>query len=206
MKKMANLFVIAAPSGAGKTSLVKALVESMKNIRVSISHTTRPQRSSEKNGVNYYFIEQKQFDQMVQENRFLEYANVFGQCYGTSKDWVLEQLQKGSDVILEIDWQGATQIRSLVPDCISIFIFPPSRLALKERLKNRGQDNETVIQRRLAEATIEMSHYQEFNYTVINDDFEHALSDLKTIVLAERLKTPRQATLHETMIRQLLED
>lgn len=177
-----RLFIIAAPSGTGKTSLVKALTEAMDNVLVSVSHTTRPKRPAEKDGENYFFIEQDQFDKMVAEQAFLEYARVFGHSYGTSKAWILKQLQQGNDIILEIDWQGAAQVRALYPEAVSIFIMPPSLSVLRERLETRGQDAPEVIEGRLAKAEEEMSHRDTFDYSVVNDDFEQALQALKAIV------------------------
>ncbi len=182
-----KLYIIAAPSGAGKTSLVKAMVESTPHVKVSISHTTRPIRPGEQDGVNYHFTTPETFKSMLGQGLFLEHAEVFGNYYGTSESWVREQLEKGEDVILEIDWQGAQQIRRLMPDAVSIFILPPSREALHERLVGRGQDPEEVIERRMAQAVNEMSHYNEFEYIVINDEFDLALRDLQTIIRSRRL-------------------
>lgn len=201
---IANLFVIAAPSGAGKTSLVKALVENTDHICVSISHTTRPIRPGEIDGINYHFVSQTQFLQMVAHNQFLEHAQVFDNYYGTSQHWVAQQLKKGVDVVLEIDWQGALQVRKLKPDCIGIFILPPSRAELEQRLRQRGQDNETVIARRMEQAIDELTHYVEFDYLVVNQDFNTALYDLQAIVRSHRLTHRIQAAKQENLLKSLL--
>lgn len=178
-----TLFVIAAPSGTGKTTLVHALCKSMSNIRVSISCTTRPQRHGEKEGVDYYFIDKKTFDDMVASNQFLEHERVFDYYYGTPRQWVEEQIALGNDVILEIDWQGARDVRKLMPDkVVSIFILPPAFSTLEQRLHGRGQDNEQTIRRRMQEALSELSHYGDFEYLVINNDLDKALSELRNIV------------------------
>ncbi|TAK73742.1 MAG: guanylate kinase [Gammaproteobacteria bacterium] len=189
---LGNLYVIAAPSGTGKTTLVKALVDSLPHITVSISHTTRSKRPSEMHGVNYYFIEKAEFERMITRGEFLEHAVIFDHYYGTSREWVQETLEKGVDVILEIDWQGHQQIRSLFPDAISIFILPPSVEGLRERLVKRNQDRPDIIQRRLADAKETLSHVHEFDYVVVNDDFMQALHDLQIIVEAGRLLGSRQ--------------
>jgi len=199
-----NLFVISAPSGAGKTSLVKALVDSLSGIRVSISHTTRPMRPGEVNGVNYHFVTRENFIEQVERSEFLEHAEVFGNLYGTSQRWVEDQLAQGGDIILEIDWQGAQQIRRLMPSVISIFILPPSREILIQRLRNRGQDSEDIIARRTAEAIHEMTHYSESDYLIVNDQFQQALTELQAIVHSQRLRQLRQATLHQPLINSLL--
>jgi guanylate kinase len=178
----ARLFVISAPSGAGKTSLVKALLERLPGLRVSTSHTTRSRRPTEENGREYYFVDNTEFDRMVAGKAFLEHARVFDNQYGTSRAQLEEKLAAGHDVILEIDWQGARQVRSLVPDCRSIFILPPSREALRSRLTNRHTDSAAVIERRLADAVTDMSHYLEFDYVVVNDDFETAADQLARII------------------------
>lgn len=188
----ADLYIISAPSGAGKTSLVDALLKKLSDVRVSVSHTTRPMRPGEQNGVNYNFVSEDEFQREVNEGGFLEHAEVFGNYYGTSQAWVDIQRNQGTDVILEIDWQGAQQVRRLVPEAISVFILPPSRQALRSRLEGRGQDDAAVIERRMAQARDEMSHYAEFDYLVVNDDFEHALQDLKAIFVARRKTLARQ--------------
>jgi guanylate kinase len=182
-----NLYVIAAPSGTGKTSLVNALVDSMQQVTVSISHTTRAKRPGETHGVHYYFIDENQFKEMIQHGDFLEYATVFHYLYGTSHTWVEATLAKGQDVILEIDWQGCQQIKQKFPDCVSIFILPPSYADLAERLEKRNQDKPEVIQERLADVKETMSHIQEYDYLVLNADFAHAVNDLKMIIESGRL-------------------
>jgi len=203
---MGTLYIIAAPSGTGKTSLVKALTESTSELAVSISHTTRSQRSGEIDGKHYHFISEQNFVDMIHGDAFLEYARVYDYYYGTSKEGVLQLLASGSDVILEIDWQGATQIRQLFPQTVSIFILPPSRDILKSRLQERAQDPERIINKRMAKAAEEISHYAEFDYLVVNDDFNKALTDLKAIIQCQRLKTVRQAALHTQLLAHLLQD
>lgn len=199
-----TLFVISAPSGAGKTSLVKALIDSTPGISVSVSHTTRPKRPGEQDGVNYHFVSREAFEERLNQADFLEEAEVFGNRYGTSKTWVNEQLAQGTDVILEIDWQGAQQIRRLLPDSVGVFILPPSRTVLEQRLRGRGQDSEAVIAQRLAQATDEMSHHVEYQYLVINDDFDTALAELRAIVMAQRLKIDKQVVNHSGLLQSLL--
>jgi guanylate kinase len=199
-----SLFIISAPSGAGKTSLVKALLEGANDVTVSVSHTTRPMRPGEEHGEHYYFVDRDTFEDMQRQGLFLEHARVFDNYYGTSRQTVEENLQKGLDVILEIDWQGARQVRQFFPDSQSIFILPPSRQALRERLTGRGQDDEAVIDRRMRDAVSELSHYEEFDYLVINDIFEQALQDLRTIIGADRLRTARQKARYETELVELL--
>ena len=182
-----TLFVVSAPSGAGKTSLVKALVESTPGLDVSVSHTTRPQRPGEENGVNYHFVSKDTFAQMLNDNAFLENAEVFGNLYGTSKASVQEQLDAGTDVILEIDWQGAEQVRRQLPESVSVFILPPSKSVLRERLDGRGQDSESVIQGRMDQAAEQISHHVEFDYLIINDDFDVALNELRALIHSQRL-------------------
>jgi guanylate kinase len=178
----ARLFVISAPSGAGKTSLVKALVAAHAGLAVSISHTTRRQRPNEVDGRDYHFIDVPRFEHMVAAGEFLEHACVFGNYYGTGRSALEAQLRAGKDVILEIDWQGARQVRATMPVCTSIFVLPPSRAALEERLKGRGTDSPEVIARRLADAVTDMSHWREFDHVLINDDFNAAVAGLSTIV------------------------
>lgn len=199
------LYVISAPSGAGKTSLVKALVESIPNLCVSISHTTRPKRPDEIEGVNYYFISKQKFESLIKAKAFLEHAQVFQQdYYGTNAAFVEEKLSQGIDVILEIDWQGAAQIRKAFQKAVTIFILPPSCDALKERLQHRASDNETVISKRMTEAKSEMSHYHEFDYLIVNDQFDTALADLKTIVQCRRLRQTYQQKKYAELIQRLL--
>jgi len=199
-----TLYIFAAPSGAGKTSLVKALVETTSEIEVSVSHTTRAPRPGEVDGVNYYFTDVDAFQSMVAQGAFLEHARVFDNFYGTARSNIEQRLAAGVDVILEIDWQGARQVREQFPDSIGIFILPPSRQALEERLRGRGQDGDDVIARRMREAESEMSHYAEFDYLVINDDFAIALAELAAIVMARRLRTEAQASRHGQMLKELL--
>ena len=197
-----TLFIISAPSGAGKTSLVAEILAQINNIQASISHTTRDCRPGEKNGINYHFVDRQQFGTMIDNNAFLEHAEVFGNFYGTSQEWVKATLDTGIDVILEIDWQGAEQVRSKFAESQSIFILPPSKQALRERLNDRGQDHAEVIEKRIAAATEEMSHYVEADYLVINDDFALALQQLKSIISAQRCKMPVLG--HEKLLADLL--
>lgn len=199
-----TLFVVSAPSGAGKTSLVKALVDTNPGLDVSVSHTTRPQRPGEVNGVNYHFTSKEQFGEMLNNSAFLESAEVFGNLYGTSKDSVQQQLNSGKDVILEIDWQGAEQIRRQMPEAVSIFILPPSEAVLRERLVGRGQDSEQVIQSRMDQATEQISHHVEFDYLIINDDFNTALEELRTLINSQRLRSSAQCQRHQQLIASLL--
>ena len=199
-----TLYIISAPSGAGKTSLVKALVESTDAIGVSVSHTTRTMRPGEQNGTNYHFVSREQFLEMVGNSDFLEHAEVFGNLYGTSKSAVQQELSAGRDVILEIDWQGAQQIRRAFPESVGVFVLPPSRETLDERLRGRGQDPEPVIQQRLAKAAEEMSHYVEYDYIVINDNFQMALAELQSIVTTQRLRVVPQSTKYADLISKLL--
>ena len=180
--KHGRLFVIAAPSGAGKTSLVKALLASEPRLRLSVSHTTRQRRPTEEDGREYHFVPVPQFERLVARGEFLEHARVFDNFYGTARRFVAEQLRQGHDVILEIDWQGAQQVRRAMPQCVSIFILPPSRRALAERLARRATDSPEIIARRLRDAAADMSHYREFDYVIVNDDFAQAVSDLRRIV------------------------
>jgi guanylate kinase len=184
------LFIISAPSGAGKTSLVAELLNNMSNIKASISHTTRDRRPGEVDAVNYHFVSRPQFVDMIEQSAFLEHAEVFGNFYGTSQQWVADTLASGEDVILEIDWQGAAQVRKLFPASTSIFILPPSKQALRERLHKRAQDNAEVIEKRVAAATEEMSHYVEADFLVVNDDFDTALQEMISIVRAQHCRLP----------------
>ncbi|TBU92606.1 guanylate kinase [Phytopseudomonas dryadis] len=199
-----TLYIISAPSGAGKTSLVKALTDSEPLIRVSVSHTTRAMRPGESDGVNYHFVAREQFHAMLDKNAFLEHAEVFGNLYGTSQAWVEQTLADGFDLILEIDWQGAQQVRRLMPQARSIFILPPTQEALRHRLTSRGQDSGEIIEQRMREAVSEMSHYVEYDYIVINDDFSHALSDLKAIFRANQLRQQSQQQRHLGLLNELL--
>lgn len=198
------LFVVSAPSGAGKTSLVKKLREQLQGFSVSVSHTTRPRRTGETDGVDYFFTALPQFTQMVNAGAFLEHAQVFDHCYGTARATVEGILDTGSDVLLEIDWQGARQIKQQMPSCQTIFILPPSREALLHRLQSRGQDDGDTIARRMGEAIAEMSHYNEYDYLVINDDFDQALADLASIVNASRLRTAVSFFRRQALIASLL--
>lgn len=200
-----TLFVVAAPSGAGKSTLVNALLESDGSISLSVSHTTRPPRPGEEYGRHYYFVERATFEREVADGIFLEHAQVHGNLYGTSREAVDGQLRQGRDVLLEIDWQGARQIRKAMPECVSVFILPPSRAELERRLRGRGSDSAEVIERRLLNSRGEIAHAHEFNYIIVNDRFEDALEDLKAIVRAVRLRTPLQRTRHEALIGELLE-
>ncbi len=190
--KKGKLYIISAPSGAGKTSLIKKLIPITDKLLVSVSHTTRAQRLGEVDGVDYFFTPVEKFKTLIEQQAFLEYAQVFDNYYGTSQKSVEDSLKQGNDVILEIDWQGAEQIRYILPDAISIFILPPSTEVLRERLQGRGQDSKAVIDRRMQDAVTEMSHYAEYNYLVVNDDFSHALTELKSIILANRLTIEHQ--------------
>lgn len=179
---MANLFIIAAPSGCGKTSLVKALLGSSSKLSVSVSHTTRKPRKGEINGENYHFVSKERFGEMISNNDFVEHAEVFGNMYGTARSNIKEKLDANIDIILEIDWQGARQVRENMPNSISIFILPPSKNVLLQRLIDRGQDDDETISKRMKNSESEMSHYDEFEYLVINDQFDSALNDLKAII------------------------
>ncbi len=198
------LYIISAPSGAGKTSLVKALLEDMDFIEVSVSHTTRAKRPGEREGIDYHFVEQAVFKQMIAAQQFLEHAQVFGNYYGTSKEHIKEKLQQGIDIILEIDWQGAQQVRQQFEDCTTVFILPPSREELLSRLRDRGQDSDEIIERRMNEATEQVSHYEEFDYLLINDQFAHALGELKSLIHAFRLRQSKQCHRHQQLIKSLL--
>ena len=199
-----NLYIVAAPSGGGKTSLVKALVEGMSDIAVSVSHTTRPQRPGEVDGVDYFFIKQDEFNQMILENAFIEHAQVFENSYGTSKSQIEDRLRRGVDVLLDIDWQGAQQIKHVFKNTVGIFIIPPSLDTLKQRLQGRKQDADDVIHARMQRAKDELSHYAEFDYLVVNDDFYCAASDLKSIVIAHRLRMQRQIEKQRKLLSFLL--
>lgn len=199
-----TLFMVSAPSGAGKTSLLKALLEQDEMLHVSASYTTRPQRSEEVEGKDYHFVDHRDFLQKVEDGSFLEHAKVFDNYYGTDRKEVLDQLEQGFDVILEIDWQGARQIRSSMSGTISIFILPPSEDVLHQRLMDRGQDDEEVIQRRMREAKSQISHFSEFDYLVVNEDFSQALGELKSIVLANRLRQERMAEKLQDQLTSML--
>ena len=198
------LYTVSAPSGAGKTSLVKALLERVDTIQVSVSHTTRAMRPGEVDGVNYHFVSREQFQAILDAGQFLEYAEVFGNFYGTSQAWVEETLAAGRDVILEIDWQGAEQIRRLIPETVAIFILPPSLAALESRLNGRGQDPQDVIDSRMQQARDEISHYVEADYLIVNDQFDVALEELIAITRVMPLTLERQQVRYAAMIGELL--
>ena len=198
------LLCISAPSGAGKTSLVKALIEADANVAVSVSHTTRPRRSTEIDGVNYHFVDAERFAGMIDSGQFLEHAQVFGHFYGTSVQAVEGLRSAGKDVVLEIDWQGAAQIRCKAADVISIFVLPPSKATLQERLVARGEDSSESMAERLEEARTEVAHFKDFDYLLVNDEFAAALADLQAIVRAERLRTSVLPHREERLIADLL--
>lgn len=204
MTARGTLYTVSAPSGAGKTSLVNALLKANQAIRVSVSHTTRTMRPGEQDGVNYHFVSSADFNSLVSQGDFLEHAEVFGNCYGTSRSWVEATLTEGWDVILEIDWQGADQVRQALPDTVGIFILPPSLAALEDRLTQRGQDSAEVISKRMQAAMNEMSHFPEADYLVINDNFDRALADLAAIVTAQRLTLDNQQARHREQLDRLL--
>ena len=187
-----NLFIVTAPSGAGKTSLVRTLVDQLSNIEISISHTTRQARPGERNGLDYYFIDQEKFEHMLQMGSFIEHAKVFNYYYGTEKSQVDARIAAGTDIVFDIDWQGADQLKKLFPQAQTIFIMPPSLDVLKNRLITRNQDHPQVIQYRMEQVSAELSHYQTFDYVIINDTFEHASNELQAIILADRKKISRQ--------------
>ena len=187
-----TLFVVSAPSGAGKTSLVRALIARHDGVTISVSHTTRPMRPGERDGDHYYFVDAPAFEAMREDGAFLEHATVFGNSYGTSRRSVTERLDNGLDVILEIDWQGARQVREQMPDSVGIFLLPPSLEQLRARLRARGQDDEATIEGRMRAAVEEISHYQEYDYLVVNDDFEQALGELGAVVISRRLAQAAQ--------------
>jgi guanylate kinase len=199
-----NLIIVAAPSGGGKTSLVKQLINSLDNIVVSVSHTTRPMRPAEKEGVDYFFVNEEQFLKMINEGAFVEYAKVFNQYYGTSIDQISDRLKAGIDVVLDIDWQGAQQIRRLFPESVSVFVIPPSLEVLKERLLNRRQDDADIIRERMKRARDELSHYSDFDYLIVNDNFDKAAIELQAIVVTNRLKMFRQMQQQAKLLSFLL--
>ncbi|RLM23227.1 guanylate kinase [Brenneria alni] len=203
-----TLYIVSAPSGAGKSSLIQALLKTqpLYDTQVSVSHTTRAKRPGENHGEHYFFVPVDEFKRMIQRNEFLEYAEVFGNYYGTSRLAIEQILATGVDVFLDIDWQGAQQIRTHMPQTRSIFILPPSKEELARRLRGRGQDSDDVIARRMALAVAEMTHYAEYDYLIVNDDFDLALLDLKTIIRAERLLLSRQKVRHDALITKLLAD
>ena len=204
-----NLFIVSAPSGGGKTSLTRALVPRLAQrgheAAISISYTTRAPRPGEQNGVHYHFVDEPGFLAMVERGAFLEHANVFGRRYGTGRERTAELLARGVDVMLDIDWQGAQQVRGLMPEARSVFILPPSSEELERRLRGRGQDDAATIEHRMAQARAEMSHWDEYDFLIVNRDFEQALDDLAALFLAPRLERAAQAARHAGLIRALLE-
>lgn len=199
-----TLYIISAPSGGGKTSLVNALLESVSNLEVSISYTTRPPRPGEKEGVDYHFTDQVEFKQLIQKKSLLEHAIVFGHYYGTSLDWVTKKIEAGIDIILEIDWQGAQQIREKMPESIGIFIIPPSWEVLEKRLHLRAQDKKEVIKKRMADAKAELTHYDEYDYLIVNENFSNALADLSAILRVRRLRCSIQKKELAPLLQTLL--
>ncbi len=204
MNTLGTLYIISAPSGAGKTSLVRELTSKLSFVKVSVSHTTRAKRPAEVDGVDYNFINRDDFQEMINRGELLEFAEVFDNLYGTSEQWVRSTLQQGQDLVLEIDWQGAQQVRRLLPQAKSIFILPPSQASLRERLQKRGQDDEQTIEQRMQQAVTEMSHYVEYDYLIVNDDFEQALSELEAIFVSNRLLQDKQQTKYCELLTTLL--
>ncbi len=198
------LYVVSAPSGAGKTSLLKAVLNELSTLKLSVSTTTRQQRPGEENGVDYNFVTVEDFKSMLEQGAFLEHAEVFGNYYGTSQWWLEEQLNNGQDVVLEIDWQGAQQVRKLMPHCQSIFILPPSKEELYLRLTGRGQDSEAVIAGRMQAANAEIQHHDEYDYLIINEDFDVAKAELKSIFVAQSQRLAVQQLRHQSLIEDLL--
>ena len=203
-KSRGNLFIVAAPSGGGKTSLVRKLVSSLKDIVISVSHTTRSMRPGEAEGVDYFYVDQPTFLNMVGQGEFLEHATVFNNFYGTSAVQIAKRLQAGIDVVLDIDWQGAQQIRHIFKNAVSIFVIPPSLEVLKQRLMGRQQDDEKVISDRMQSARDELSHYSEFDYLIVNDNFDQAAYELRSIVISHRLCMVRQAEQQRKLLSFLL--
>ncbi|MDO6526106.1 guanylate kinase [Motilimonas sp. 1_MG-2023] len=206
MSLKGTLYIVSAPSGAGKSSLINALlnISDRKQLQVSVSHTTRDPRPGEVNGEHYHFVDQAEFKGMIADKAFFEWAEVFGNFYGTSRLAIEDSLNQGIDVFLDIDWQGARQVKALMPEAKGIFILPPSREALEQRLYQRGQDSEETINKRMAQAKSEMSHYDEYDFLIINDDFDQALAEFDTIIKGQRLAQTRQSALHRNMISELL--
>ncbi|SDJ91075.1 guanylate kinase [Ferrimonas sediminum] len=207
MTRRGNLFIVSAPSGAGKSSLINALLQDQPaDMQVSVSHTTRAPRPGEENGVHYHFVSKDEFKTLIDQNAFFEWAEVFDNFYGTSRLTIEQTLDRGIDVFLDIDWQGARQVKAVMPESIGIFILPPSRKELERRLNSRGQDSETIIARRMADAVDEMSHYDEYDYLIVNNDFDTALNEFSTIVKANRLHLAGQRITHNDMLDDLLAD
>jgi guanylate kinase len=197
-----TLFIVSSPSGGGKTSLVKALLEAEPEVRLSVSYTTRPARPGEVKGRDYHFVTLPEFERMLEAGEFLESAVIYGNRYGTSQKWIERERAEGHDVLLEIDWQGAQQVRRLMRQVVSIFILPPSPEVLEARLRGRGQDSEEVVSRRLAAAREEIAHVSEYEYVIINDDFNRAAQDLRSIIRAERLKLARQLARNQKLFQR----
>jgi len=198
-----NLFIISAPSGAGKTSLVQALLNINPQIDMSVSYTTRDPRQGEHDGKDYHFVSRDTFLAMAKRGEFLESAEVYGNLYGTSQTWISHENSRGRDILLEIDWQGAEQIRRIFPECVSVFILPPSKQALEDRLKKRGKDNDAVIAKRMAAVREDVAHIAEFDYVIINDNLNEALRELNAVVLSSKLRRERQLSRHQDLINQL---
>lgn len=210
-QNLGNLFILAAPSGAGKSSLITALLEKHQNtdihnnaMQVSVSHTTRAPRPGEIDGVHYHFVDRAQFEKLIEQESFFEWAEVFGNYYGTSKIVIEQTLRQGIDVFLDIDWQGARQVKAQIPDTATIFVAPPSRQELQRRLTERGQDSEEIIAQRMQKAVAEISHYHEFDFIVVNDDFNSALAELDAIVSTRRLRKEKQIIRHQQLFTNLL--
>ena len=198
-----SLFIISAPSGAGKTSLVHALLNINPQIELSVSYTTRNPRAGERDGKDYHFVSRETFLEMAKRGEFLESAEVYGNFYGTSQTWISLEIAKDKDILLEIDWQGAAQVRKLFPQCVSIFILPPSIEALEQRLKGRGKDNDEVIAKRMAAVRDDVAHVAEFDYVIINDNLNEALRELNSVTLAAKLRCAKQLSRHQDLINQL---
>ncbi|EWS98925.1 MULTISPECIES: guanylate kinase [Pseudoalteromonas] len=199
-----NLFILSAPSGAGKSSLINALLKKHADMKVSVSHTTRAPRPGENDAEHYHFVSVDEFKALIAKDDFFEWAQVFDNYYGTSKQAIESQLAAGIDVFLDIDWQGARQVRKIMDDVKTIFILPPSKQELEQRLNNRGQDSAEIIAGRMAQAQSETSHYDEYDFVVVNDDFDTALSEIESVVIAQRLTLKAQTTRHQTLINELL--
>jgi guanylate kinase len=200
---LGNLFIVSAPSGAGKTSLVQALLNINPQIDLSISYTTRKPRPGEHDGKDYHFVSREVFLEMTERGEFLESAEVYGNLYGTSQTWISKEIDKGRDILLEIDWQGAAQVRRLFPEGVSVYILPPSMEALEQRLKGRGKDNDEVIAKRMAAVREDVAHVAEFDYVIINDNLNEALRELNAVVLCHRVHRDRQLSRHQALINQL---